>query len=248
MLDASLRQRLAPVLGAVRATAVPHDPHEAAAVPPRPFITISRQTGANGRAIAERLVERLNTRRADEAPVWTCWDRELVEKVAADHHLSTRLIEEIEETKLSWLSELLAGISSDSNEDPFRVYHRVAATILALAEAGHVIIVGRGAAFVTRRKPGGIHVRLVAPFAHRAAEIAKRMNLRPEKAAAHVRLADEARAAFYRAHWPGDSLLPESFTITLNTAEIAVEQTVECILPLVRTAAASHARVITKGP
>ena len=44
---------------------------------------------------------------------------------------------------------------------------QVAETILHLVEAGHVILVGRGASFITARMPNVFHVRLIASLPKR---------------------------------------------------------------------------------
>ena len=127
--DEFLRRRMEPVLLALRAGSFPqHASHPSQAAPLR-FVTISRQTGANGWPLAERLVERLNASGQSDPP-WTCWDRELVEKVAADHHISKQLIESLEDSGRSWLGELCSAISiADGSDDTFRAYRRVAMTI-----------------------------------------------------------------------------------------------------------------------
>src|SRR5687768_505403 len=91
-LDSMLR-----AIGArLRATAIERA-KAAAAVPHVPFVTISRQCGAGGKSLAEALVKRLNA--SSTGPnTWTSWDRELVEKVATDHHISQELIDAVTET------------------------------------------------------------------------------------------------------------------------------------------------------
>jgi cytidylate kinase len=247
-LSGSLIDRLSPVMAAVQSTGVPVHPSSdwfqlsPGRPAPKPFITISRQAGAGGSTLAERLVERLN-QRDDGSHPWTCWDRELTEKIAAERRLSKQLIDSLEENSRSWFENVLAGLSSDPEFDEVRVYHYVAGTIRALAQAGHVVLVGRGAAFVTRDMPGGVHVRLVAPLAYRVAETARRLNGSVREAARWVRRTDRARRIFYRAHWPKESIGPESFAITLNTAIVPIDRIVDCIIPLI----AADSRVLSAG-
>src|SRR5690348_7647757 len=49
-----------------------------------PYVTISRQVGAGGRAFGQELLNALN-RDAAAGGNWTLWDQELVKKVAADN-------------------------------------------------------------------------------------------------------------------------------------------------------------------
>jgi cytidylate kinase len=206
-------------------------------VKPVPFVTISRQAGAGGRAVARRLAARLNAVDPGELP-WTVWDNELVELVARDHHLPRRAVASLEDERPSWLELALGSLSvsagaEERHPDEVKVYHRVAQTIRSLAELGRVIIVGRGATFVTAGMPGGVHVRLVAPLDYRVDATAKTMSVSRDDAAKWVRDRDRNREAFYRRHWPGRPLTPESFTVTYNTAATSAERLVESMLPLV---------------
>lgn len=203
--------------------------------PVLPFVTISRQAGAGGRTLARRLVERLNALDANELP-WSSWDRELVEKAATEHDIPESLIESLEETRHTWFREFMDGLSFSNRHPPtdeFKVYRRVAVTIRALARLGRTVIVGRGGVFLTAGMPGGMHLRLVAPLEHRIAHMAKLMSISPGQAATQVRQIEHNRRAFYRRYWPGRKLLPEMFTLTINTAALADEEMVDCLVPLV---------------
>ena len=163
---------------------------------------------------------------------------ELVEKVCADHHLSKELIESLEDQSHSWFGDFLSSLSFSDQPvmDEAKAYARVAATVQVLAQAGRVVIVGRGGVFVTRRMRGGIHVRLVAPLEHRIGFMAQLLGLSADAARTHVREMERNRYAFYKRHWPGESLLPETFTTTFNTAMVDMPTMIEMIKVLARHA------------
>ena len=221
-----------------------HGTHESAPGAPIPFVTISRQAGARGLSLARRLAERLNAVDPGEHP-WSVWDRELIEKVAAESHITPELIETIEGHHRRWW-EALAG--NWSGPDELAVHRRVAATIRALAKAGRAIILGRGGVYATADLPRGIHLRLVAPLDYRVAYMARELKIAPEAAAVQVRRLDDDRETFHRRYFHGKALLPEIFTLTLNAAALTDDQMVSCILPLIHPAevqpAASAARTI----
>jgi cytidylate kinase len=227
------------VLASLRAGMYEHATREAAPAEPRtpaPFVTISRQAGAGGRTFARKLVERLND--ADPGPLpWTVWDNELVEKVVAENHLPAAKVASLgDERPSSWIEQFLAGLAVGDprdHADESTVFSRVALTIHALAEMGRVVIVGRGGAFITHDLPGGVHLRLVAPLADRVELMADQLGLTEQDAAAVVRERDHNREAFYHRYWPNRPLAPESFTATLNTAAVAGDRLVDCVLPLV---------------
>lgn len=229
------------VLGFIQST---YGPHWESSRGRSPFVTISRQAGAGGASLGRELVERLNARdrreiAAEGGQPWTLWDDELVSKVAAEHHLPAALVETLEEQQPSWLGQFLASLpslapgSGESAADEFRVYRRVAITIRALAEAGRVVVVGRGGAFITHALPLGVHVRLVAPLRERVAATASDAGVTPDAAAKLVHDKDQKQHAFYRRHWPGRAVEPESYTATLNTSAMTPQALLECVVPMV---------------
>ncbi|CAN5340041.1 cytidylate kinase-like family protein [soil metagenome] len=199
-----------------------------------PFVTISRQAGAGAKRLAEQLAERLN--RLDDGGVpWTSWDRELVEKVASDNHFSCNLIETLTEHSRSWLEQFFADFGSSidpSTPDDFRIYRRVAQTIRALAQRGHVIIVGRGGMCITRDMPGGLHVRLAAPVKHRVGEVARRYSMRIGEAEKFVRDLDRGREDFYRHYFPDVVFSPEQFCVTFNTSVLSEQQILDAMVAI----------------
>lgn len=203
--------------------------------PQSPFITISRQAGAGGRTLARRLAAQLDALDPAEHP-WTVWDRQLVERVATEHDISQALVESLEGHRRHWWDALFANWSDREHGaylDDHQIYRRVAATIHSLANAGRAIIVGRGGVFATADLPQGIHLRLVAPLESRVAHMAEELNVAPEAAAVEVRRRDHEREAFHRRYFAGKAILPEAFTLTLNSAALSDHQMASCILPLI---------------
>jgi cytidylate kinase len=235
----NLRDNIRPILGGIRSVPLPHRPHAVVQPPPRPFVTVSREPGASNLAMGTQLLEALNKALPAEQP-WTIWDRELIEKVAADLHLSTPLIDSLEDRGHSWFGDFLSSLAlSDEapQADEAKVYSRVCAAIRALAQAGRVVIVGRGGVFITRRMPAGVHLRLVAPLAHRIESMAHQHNLPADKAAARIKEIEHNKRAFYRFYWPNETLEPCTFTATINTAAVQPAALVDMVVSLVRQAA-----------
>jgi len=235
------------ILGAVKSGTL--RPHEQAAHAPLPFITIARQAGAGGNTLKEKLVHRLN--KLDRGnPPWTGYDRELVEKVADEHDLSTPLLETLDEQSHSYMDELLASFKLYGKSEPseLAVYRRVAKTIRALAQVGRAVIVGRGGVFITRDMPMGVHVQLVAPFDDRVQMVQTARHMTPKDAADWVKRTDEGRRSFYHRHWPQHTVQPDAFTVTFNTAEVDDAQIVESLLPLLPNHVAHQAMLAEQTP
>ncbi|MGA2440611.1 MAG: cytidylate kinase-like family protein [Tepidisphaeraceae bacterium] len=196
----------------------------------RVFLTISREPGAGGVPLAQRLAERLNAHGPSD---WSAWDQELVEKVSTEYHLKKGAVETVDERPHNWLNDLVASFSQHVTPSDVGVFKKVAGTIRALATAGHAIIVGRGGRFITAGLAGGIHLRLVAPLEYRIKTTAESFNLSLPAATKRLAEVDRSRTIFYRQFWPGKSLEPQNFTMTLNSAELSLDEMVACILPVI---------------
>jgi cytidylate kinase len=198
-----------------------------------PFVTISRQAGSGGIRFGRLLADRLNRERPSLQHPWNFLDRELVERIASDHHLSTELIDSLENSSHTWIDEFINGFShSDHSPSDMAVFRRVMQTMRALARAGHVILVGLAGEQMTHGMPGGLHVRIIAPFEWRVENLAKNDGLAKDDARQRVRLLDKDRTAFARKFWPRIDRA-ESFHITLNASLLSEEQMADCVMPLI---------------
>lgn len=224
-----------PIEAAIKTVPLPSRPH-ATAAETLPFITVSRECGAGGWNLANRLARRLTERdHLPDAQGWRCYDREIVERAVSHLHLPQRDIDEVEERRRNWIADFFGGIASEPRieADDLAMYHRIAAHIRRLAGFGRAIVVGRGGFCVTRDMPGGIHLRLVAPLNFRIQNLGRLKGMTADQATREVRMLDEARRAFYKRYLNAPGLTPDMFTMTLNTAAISEEQMVQCIEPLV---------------
>lgn len=194
------------------------------------FITIARQVGAGGWSLPPRLTEAMSVHASPAESGWTAWDRELIDKVAADYHLPVQSVEKLEQSGYSWVDTFIAGLGDVPDE--FAILHRVADSVRALATSGRVILVGHGSVFMTRDIPGGLHVRLVAPLSQRIENMAVRLHLSADEAAIQVKHSQKNWTRFLRRYWPAQTLGPETFAATLNTALVDEDHLVRCIVAL----------------
>jgi cytidylate kinase len=207
--------------------------HRSAGSPrlPTRFVTISRQAGSGGKTLAKELAVAL-TALDQPGGAWSAWDHELVEKVAVDHQIPESLVDALEDGAHPWFGDFIKSLSSAAQHDEAVIYRRFALAARTLASAGRAVIVGRGGVFVTAGIEGGVHVRLVAPLDHRVRRMANRLQSTTEKAAERVREIDGNREHFFKRHWPDVRVVPETFTITLNTSQLSDGQMVACLVPL----------------
>lgn len=201
-----------------------------------PFITISREAGvgAGAHSLAQRLVAELNKNQYSDERSWETLDHETMDLLAKDQKLSAAVMESLEQTDHSWFSEFLEGLPGrDDATSELQVFHRTAAAIRTLAQAGRVVLVGGGAAYITRGMPNGTHIRIVAPKSFRVDTVSVAEHISMSEAAAKVDRLDRNRAAFFKRYWPERPLSAEQFTMTLNAAELSEEEMAAAIIAVV---------------
>ena len=175
-----------------------------------PFVTISRQFGCEGAALAHELVHLLNERCRPSIP-WVVYDHELLDRVAQELHLSRAVIETLDGHRHSEMSELFDAILN-RKVDKAVIVRKMAEVARTVALHGHAVLVGRGTSLITQDLKNGLHVRLVAPFDWRALKLAETRNI-PYAEARHVAAEGEKqRDRFLKTffvHDPAHELHPD---------------------------------------
>lgn len=195
---------------------------------PGPAVTISYQTGSGAHEIADQLAGLLQAAEPEGAVQWTVFDRQLVEKVLEEHHLPQSFAKFMPEERRSYIQDMMeefAGLRPPS----WVVVPQITETVLHLADAGHVILVGRGANFITARMLNVFHVHLIASLPERIARVQKLNHLTREEAAKFVAGSDRGRGRYVKAHFHvsvDDDLL---YHLVINTDRIPVPEVAQLI-------------------
>jgi len=140
-----------------------------------PFITISREFGCEALPLATKLVELLNERCHPSFP-WVGYDREMLDRVAAELNVGRNVVEALDEQRRTEMSELFDSVINHKVSDAL-VVRKLAEVIRSLAIHGHAILIGRGSSMVTQDLRTGLSVRLVAPRDWRVYRIATDRNI-----------------------------------------------------------------------
>lgn len=196
--------------------------------PPGPAVTISYQTGSGGREIAERLVGVLHEAEPQGTVPWTVFDRQLVEKVLEEHELPKALAKFMPEDRRSFIQDVMeemVGLRPPS----WVMVPKIAETVLHLANAGRVILVGRGANFITARMPNVFHVRLIASLPKRVERVQIINNLTQEEAAKFVKAGDRSRSRYVKEHFHKSVDDDLFYHLTLNTDRIPLADAAQLI-------------------
>ncbi len=192
-------------------------------------VTIARQLGASGEAVANRLADVLG---------WRLLDRALVERIARELEVApeqveanTERVEHFVERLGLYLSEsfpeALAGVPMAlSPEATAKAARRIVAEAAAEEPA---VIVGHGAQCILRGAADTFHVLLHAPVAARVARVRAHFGVDERRALERVRRSDADRRAYIREHFGADWLDPALYHLSVDTARFGVEGTAELI-------------------
>ena len=187
-----------------------------------PAITISHQTGAGAHPVAEQLTRILQSADGEKARQWTVFDRSIVETALEEHHLPQKLAKKMPEDKRSYVDDILDDLFG-LRPPSWVLVPQVVETILRLAEAGHVIIIGRGATIATAQLPNVFHVRLMASLSTRISRTQVDQKLTTEEAIKFVEKEDRGRERYIRSNFHARLDDESLYDMVLNTDRISLE-------------------------
>jgi cytidylate kinase len=203
-------------------------------VPSSFTITLSREAGAQGAAVAQALGAKLG---------WPVYDRELLRRIADEMGLRTGLLESLDEKRTGWLLEAVQAFSSEHVVGEGSFFRHLLETVLSLGSHGSCVIVGRGAGQILPAATT-LRVRLVAPREERIAATARHLGLSREEAVRHVTHTDRERAQFVKDHFHTDAADPVHYDLILNSARFTTEECAELILEALRRLQTRSARAV----
>jgi len=194
-----------------------------------PVITISRQFGSYGDAVAEMLCDRLGYR---------ILDKSLMQRLAREASVKIdKRIDQSEDRYRPWtLSERLLSRVGPPGRNPafWAGYGSIVTREQAAAETaarlihaayriGNLVVVGRGGQVVLRDQPDVLHVRLVAPLAIRVRRHQVRAGPTVEDAHTEVAASDRGAADFIKHYYDADIDDPSLYDLIINTARVPLE-------------------------
>jgi hypothetical protein len=195
---------------------------------PGPAITVAAETGSGADELAKELTLLLQAGEPIGSPPWTVFDRQLVEKMLEEHHLPARLARLMPEDKRSYLDDVLDEILG-LRPPSWELIPSLVKTVLHLAYVGHVILVGRGAGFITEQLPNVFHVRLIASLSRRIERVQKLENLSAKEAGKFIAKTDRGRGRFLKAHFHARIDDDLRYHLVVNTDRLPVPEAAELI-------------------
>lgn len=185
----------------------------------KPFITIAREPGSGGEPIAKALAKKLGYEYVNE---------QLIEEVAKSVSRRKEAIASLDEKSRSAIDDLVQAVLNPEYIDETRFIKELFRTILAYAYRGEVVILGRGANFVTPFARG-LHVMVIAPYAVRVQRAIDFEGHTREKAKQVIAEVEEQRQEFVKKYISRDVRKPYAYDLTLNTQYYQVNESVKVI-------------------
>jgi cytidylate kinase len=200
--------------------ASPKKDPQAGQPPPLRVITISRQTGSGGRAIARHLAETLRLEFVD---------RQILDYITENTGARAKLIDSLDERTRSGIDLWVEGVLRGRYIDRPEYTHWLVKSVTAMAEHGDAVILGRAGNVILGAR-GGLHVRVIAPRELRVANLVNHKGMTLPAAEEHVTLSDEERSEFYQKHFNAEIDDPADYHLVVNTGRVSLESAQEMIL------------------
>lgn len=196
--------------------------------PQFPCITISRQTGTRAELIGTKIIDILNAYSEDDVTQWTYFDKNLIEKVIADHNLPAVIAKYMDEDKVHNLKNMVNEILG--NPSGWTFVRQMSETILHIARLGKAVIVGRGANIITSKLRNVFNVRLVAPIDKRARQAQEAYGFKSyQEALEWIKKEDASRRNYIKSYFMKDIEDPLLYHLVINTSVLDYDETAELI-------------------
>ena len=212
-----------------------------------PFVTISRQAGAGGNLLSSVLHgEFLKYRENSLFEGWHVFDKELCDLVARDplllNDIEALMARKHSSDFNSFVESLLTGRSEQETLE--RTTFKV---VRMLAMIGKVILLGRGGALVTADLPQGVHIRLVAPEAHRVARVMKSLKLGKMDAHDFLERQDASRRKLIKLFFQRDIDDPLLYDMVCNTGKVGMDVIAQAAMELVKLRCSTYQGITAPG-
>jgi cytidylate kinase len=163
------------------------------------FITISRQYGCEGAALAHRLVDILNER-CRPSFAWVAYDHELLSKISTDSRLRSNVVGTLDSRRHERMDKLFDSILNRKASDASEM-RQLADVVRTLATLGRAVLLGRGSYLITQDLKTGLHVKLIAPLDWRALHVAATREVTHGEAKKIITDGERRREQYLRKHF-----------------------------------------------
>jgi cytidylate kinase len=188
----------------------------------RSVVTISRRMGSGARIIAQKLADELG---------WSLWDKELVNAIAENAHVSGKVAREFDEHTISEIELFARGMFGDQERAGFIYPRHLARAVKTIAKIGNAIILGRGANFIL---PDALNIRIDASDARRIDNMMNYEDMRRDDATAKLHDSDRERRHFVERVFGRERVESAVYDLTIWMDEFTNDDAVQIILAAIK--------------
>jgi len=193
------------------------------------LVTISRQFGAGGRTLAERLCERFGFHLVDEYAI-----DEMARKAKVSGDWLTAIEKEATSTILGLISSIVSkGLIYKTPTVPGEGFERqkyiafLETVMTPMANTGGYVLLGRGAQLVLKNHPKALHILLVAEYEDRVKFMITRYGLDRDEAERMIKEKEKQRAAVGSVIF-GENIDDHAlYHLALNTSRVPLDWAVD---------------------
>jgi len=180
---------------------------------PYPVITISREFGARGAALAALTGEKIG---------FKVWDRDILQAIADKLGSNQKYLSTLDENRREMFEDIMVGFikNVNTNVNYLRTLKRLIQTI---EYHGNALIVGRGANYICKNRHS-FHIRIVSPLDIRAENYAMRKGISKDKALSIIYKTDAERAEFIRYYFKRDVANVSDYDLILNSGTFSLQE------------------------
>ncbi len=185
-------------------------------------VTISRRMGSGARIIAQKLADELG---------WSLWDKELVNAIAENAHVSRKVAHEFDEHTMSEIELFARGMFGDQERGGFIYPRHLARAVKTIAKLGDAIILGRGANFIL---PDVLSVRIDASDERRIENMMRYEEMTRDAAIAKLRDSDRERQHFAESVFGKERVESAIYDLTIWMDNFTNDDAVGIILEAIK--------------
>lgn len=192
-----------------------------------PTITISREVGCGGLAIAKKLADELN--KGVFCKQWQVISKEVLNASAHELKLSPEKVSRFFSSSDHFTFEEVLSAFNDKYYKSNRVILKTVKEVIRnFAVDGCSIIVGRAGHIIAADVENALHVRLMAPIEWRIDSISHRRNLSKTDALKYILETEKEREAF-RRHFIKDKNAIETYDLSIDVSKFNPDKTVSLV-------------------
>jgi cytidylate kinase len=196
-----------------------------------PVITLSRLTGCDARQIAAILVDDLNHKYGTTK--WRWVDKDIIYAIAKELNTDSLRVENFYKgIELSNLSEMIMAFSGGFVSD-MRIKKAIKDVVLTMCKDGFIVLVGRGGVSIAQEISDALHIRIIAPFYWRVANIMKKLNMEIDVAEEYIVDRDQGRFNLILAFLDKKPInIDYLFDATINRKSYSIQEISDLILSM----------------